>query len=284
MSRTMTTETRPAPPLRPSDSAQPRITGQIVLLFLGLTCGHLAWSQSTIAYCGGPAFQIPTEFYPASLDFDRNGTADVAFIGGVPICTMDVPCSLCSMSFYAASPGTNALLVATNHVALLSAGEWISSTPAPGSAWSSGDTATLITFWWSERYGTSGTAGPLATASEGYLGARFYGPAGLHYGWVHVRWTTVLDWAYETRPGTGIKAGAKPVPVPLAPPGVARPGYLRLRWASEIGRAYQVQAKDRLDAFPWTNLNFVVPATATNSMLDVEMSGAAQFFRVVEAD
>jgi hypothetical protein len=39
-----------------------------------------------------------------------------------------------------------------------------------------------------------------------------------------------------------------------------------------------------LNAFPWTNLNFVIPATTTNMMVDLPMTAAAQFFRVVEAD
>lgn len=110
------------------------------------------------------------------------------------------------------------------------------------------------------------------------VGAPFSGPAGgLSGGWLY-------DFAYETRPDTPIKAGARPVCVPLASPQVVRSGYLRLKWASEIGKAYQVQAKARLDAFAWTNLSFVIPATATNSMVDLPVSGAAQFFRVVEAD
>jgi hypothetical protein len=112
-----------------------------------------------------------------------------------------------------------------------------------------------------------------------------------HYGWVRVGaplaffnggW--LYDYAYETRPDTPIVAGAKPVPVPLASPEVARAGYLRLKWPSQVGRAYQVQVKERLDAFAWRNLNFVIPATATNSLVDLPMSGAAEFFRVVEAD
>ena len=86
------------------------------------------------------------------------------------------------------------------------------------------------------------------------------------------------------KPGVFPLLKAKPVPVPLALPTVARPGYLRLNWPSEIGKAYQVQVKGRLEAFAWTNLSFVTPATTTNTMLDLPMSGAAQFMRVVEAD
>ena len=63
-----------------------------------------------------------------------------------------------------------------------------------------------------------------------------------------------------------------------------RAGYLRLKWPSQVGKAYQVQAKTRMDALTWTNLGFVIPATATDTMVDVPMIGRAQFFRVVEAD
>lgn len=110
------------------------------------------------------------------------------------------------------------------------------------------------------------------------VGAPFSGPAGgLSGGWLY-------DYAYETRPNTPIKAGAKPAPVPLASPQVVRPGYLRLMWLSAIGKAYQVQAKAQLESFAWTNLSFAIPATSTNSMVDLPLSGQAQFFRVVEAD
>ena len=63
-----------------------------------------------------------------------------------------------------------------------------------------------------------------------------------------------------------------------------RPGYLRLKWSSEVGKAYQVQSKTRLDALRWTDLGFVLPATSTETMVDLPMDGSAQFFRVIEAD
>jgi hypothetical protein len=75
-----------------------------------------------------------------------------------------------------------------------------------------------------------------------------------------------------------------PVPVPLAPPIVARPGFLRLRWASEIEVAYRIQAKNAFENRYWTNLEFVVTATATNMVIDVPLSGDSRFFRVVKAD
>ena len=260
-----------------------------LLILLLLTGGTLcSWSQSTIAYSAGPAFQTPAGFLPVSFDLDQDGSADFGFMDSGTLCTTDVPCSLCTLSFDVLILGTNGLLVQGSYAAILPAGEWIGPVTSSNGVWSSAGNSTLLSLWWSERYGTSGSTGPLATMGEGFLGARFYGADGLHYGWVHVRLAlvapVVVDWAYETRPGVPIQAGAKPVPVPLAWPTVARPGYLRLSWPSEIGKAYQVQVKGHLEAFAWTNLSFVIPATTRNTMLDLPMSGAAQFFRVVEAD
>jgi len=113
---------------------------------------------------------------------------------------------------------------------------------------------------------------------------------GVHYGYFDISVSGSLPgaalygWAYETRPGVPIKAGAKPVVVAMAAPEVARAGYLRLKWPTEVGKAYQVQTKTRMDALRWTNLSFVIPATATETMVDLPMQGTAQFFRVVEAD
>jgi len=137
--------------------------------------------------------------------------------------------------------------------------------------------------------------------NTGFMGIQFQIASNWHFGWVQIRggvaglsedgqrfflmppgW--ILDWAYETCPNTPIKAGAKPVMVAVAVPVVVRAGFLRLSWLSEIGNAYQVQSKPSLDAFGWTNLNFAVPATTTHTLLDLPMTGASQFFRIVEAD
>lgn len=60
---------------------------------------------------------------------------------------------------------------------------------------------------------------------------RFAAADGPHYGWIQVRLPqpstnglpsevtpVVTDWAYETRVGVPIRAGARPVPVPLTSP------------------------------------------------------------------
>ncbi|HNQ74927.1 MAG TPA: hypothetical protein PKN95_15175 [Verrucomicrobiota bacterium] len=256
-----------------------------ILLVLLFTVGsHAARSQSTIAYTDGPPFQIPWEFAPATVDLDRDGSPDFSLISGFVNCTMDIPTSMCTWSFHVTALNTNAFLIQTNYAAVRLAGDWIGPDTATNDVWWGGGHVTLLTWWWSERLGTSGARGPLGTLGEGYLGVRFSSADGIHYGWVHVRDTLVMDWAYETRPGVPIRAGARPVLVPLASPRVVRPGYLRLNAATEVGKAYQVQVKGHLDAFPWTNLPFIIPATTTNTTLDLPMTAPAQFFRVVEAD
>jgi len=134
-----------------------------------------------------------------------------------------------------------------------------------------------------------GGSGPWHRIQYGLLGVSLQINGRTHYGWIRMSDVSQVsfilhDWAYETRPGVPIKAGAKPVVVPTAAPQVVRPGYLRLKWPSEVGKAYQVQAKTRLDAVRWTDLSFVIPATSTETMVDLPMEGAAQFFRVIEAD
>ncbi len=131
----------------------------------------------------------------------------------------------------------------------------------------------------------------LFTCQNAYMGVEFEIDGELHYAWVRVDCSLgginggrVTEYAYETRPGAPIKAGAKPVVAPMAAPEVARADYLRLKWPSEVGKAYQVQTKARMDALRWTNLDFVVPATSTETMVDLPVEGTAGFFRVVEAD
>ena len=134
--------------------------------------------------------------------------------------------------------------------------------------------------------------GPLSSGQEGYLGVRFYARDGLHYGWIHASlagdnssavYPTITDWAYETRPNTPIVSGALPFAA-LNAPRIVRLQNLRLVWPSEIDRAYQVQFKGQLDAPVWSNLDFTIIATATNTAVDAPISGSAGFYRVVQVE
>ncbi len=123
---------------------------------------------------------------------------------------------------------------------------------------------------------------------DAYIGVEFPIDGQTHYGWIRLEHFLfapggrIIEWAYESTPGVPIYAGLKPVP--LKAPVIARPGFLRLEWPAEIGRTYQVQAREQLDAPAWSNLSFALPATSTNIMVDLPMQADAQFFRVIEVE
>lgn len=173
-----------------------------------------AYGQDTIVYFSGPSLPFQygaSEPGDASLDLDRDGMPDFSFQLGYFVCTADTPTSGCSGPFYVMPLGTNAILKRFSQATILPFDALIDSPPPTNSTWSNPDqSATVATFYISERYRTSGLYGPLADAGVGYLGVRFYAADGLHYGWVRVRiapFVAVADWAYEGRPNTPIRAG-----------------------------------------------------------------------------
>lgn len=243
------------------------------------------WAQSTIVYTPGPEFPIPWSFGPsATLDMNQDGSIDFTFSMGPSTCTMDVPTSFCSQPFYVGIPATNSILNQGNYAASVPFGEWIGNSVSSNMIWSMSDHTYLFISWSSPRYGTSGVYGPIGEQGEGYLGVRFFAADGDHYGWVYVEGWSIVDWAYETRSNQPIRAGAKPVPVPLTNVSVERPGYLRLAAETQDGKAYQVQTKESLLDFSWINLGFVLPASSTNTLVDLPITCHKAFYRVVEAD
>ena len=84
--------------------------------------------------------------------------------------------------------------------------------------------------WW----GSDGNAPPTIVAAsnigsigyfqgntDAYAGIRLDVQGSLYYGWIHIQnfganWGQISDWAYETRPGTQILAGAVPEPGTLS--------------------------------------------------------------------
>ena len=200
---------------------------------------------------------------PNGLDIDLNPVNGNAILS-VPEPQLDLGALI-----YALNPGAN-----------------ISSSLDPALAW-----------WGTNGNGTPGivscsTAGCLGyfqNQTDAYAGIRLDAGGNFYYGWIHIQNLIfnagqISDWAYETQPNTPIKAGAIPVVVLQAPPEIAQPGYLRLRWQTEIGKGYQIQSKVSLAASLWTNLDFVIVATATNAVADIPITGATRFYRVVEAD
>jgi hypothetical protein len=177
-----------------------------------------ATAQDTIIYSNGPSFPIPSYYDSgrAFIDFDGDGVFDLSFEYYGFICTADVPTSGCSLSFYVGALSTNAILVRSCQASILPFGTSIGSAPASNTMWNTRCQYTaLADYFFSPRYGTKGYGGPLADPGVGYLGVRFSAADGLHYGWVRVRMPrdtefapAIVDWAYEARPDTAIRAGA----------------------------------------------------------------------------
>ena len=268
----------------------------VLLAALRATC---AWSA--VADFPGPAFQLPgMEGYASGVDFDGDGTFDCTFSAGGTICTADIPSSGCSQPYYASATGTNALLSQGGQICVMPAGNVIGSVVSSNTVWGNpGQGGILTGYYISPRFGTSGWGPPLQTLTNGYLGIRFYAADGLHYGWIHARMPdqnlgtngfpvefspVIVDWAYETRVDTAIAAGATTVTALQAAPQVIRAGYLRLNWQTETGKTYQIQSKENLLLPFWTNLDFIIVATATNAMTDIPMTSEATFYRIVEAN
>ena len=183
-----------------------------VLFASGISSTH---GQSTIVYFHGPSqtFQYePSEPTDGAIDLNADGTPDFSFQLGYFICTADVPVSACSGPYYVLALGTNAILSQPfNQATVLRFGAGIGSAPPTNSTWNNSQQGATVTIqFFSARYATSGLYGPLADVGVGYVGVRFYAVDGLHYGWVRLRtypFVTVVDWAYESRPNTPIRAG-----------------------------------------------------------------------------
>ena len=255
-------------------------------------CVLAAHGQSTIAYFPGAVSPLPEFPYFGDPDLNADGTPDLRFTFGFTLCTDDVPTSACWTPYYLAALSTNQITVAGGNIALFLTGALVSPTGVTNGAWSTfGGSGYLTGLSWTRDWATDTCStrwsGPLADQADSYLGIRFHAADGAHYGWIHVALQSspvIVDWGYETRPDTAIRAGAKPVSVPQTAPEIARAGHIGLKWQSEIGKAYQVQAKDSLNTPLWTNFGFVIVGTATGSVVDIPITGASRFFRVVEAD
>lgn len=260
-----------------------RIRLLATLFILG---AHQALAQSTIVHVPGPCFWIlGYDFTPrASLDMNQDGRSDFSFSASPWICTMDIPTSFCSQSVFVGISATNSILIQGMYAASVPPGGWIGQSAPTNTEWSTGSTTYLCIYWHSPREGTSGARGSIGEQGEGYLGVRFSAADGNHYGWIFVTGQSVMEWAYEMRPNCPIQAGARPVPVPLRKISIQRPGYLRLAAETETGKAYQVQVKASLRDVAWSNLSFALPASSTNTLVDIPLTDRTGVYRVVEAD
>jgi hypothetical protein len=285
-----------------------RLIAAVILLLLPISV-FSSRAQSTIAYFNGPFFCFN---YPdgTSFDFDQNGVADFVFLNGPSLTTGD-PNS--GYTPYTIAPlGSNSILCVGQQVAVVASGTVINANPPGNNVWTNISGATLDTFGFNGQqvfFTSSGVVtnppmagwnGPVTPPGGAFLGMRFYAADGLHYGWIHAQLPApvivtngvgaldgppvILDWAFETRPDTGIVAGAMPVSVPLAAPQIIQPGTMWIGWESQTNVAYQIQFKDSLNAILWTNLGAPISGTATNSSTNVPISGSSRFFRVVLAN
>jgi hypothetical protein len=133
----------------------------------------------------------------------------------------------------------------------------------------------------------SGTRGAFVSGIT-YMGVAIEIQGVTHYGWVRIQNVDgqpiayILDWAYESRPDTAIRAGDKHIrhAPHHAGASIVRPGHLRLHWESEPGTAYRVQHTSEING-PWVDLGFVVVASSTNCIVEVPMSNTAGFYRMV---
>jgi hypothetical protein len=115
--------------------------------------------------------------------------------------------------------GSNQVVVDSGgFAAALKAGDLISSSDTLGSG-------TKVMASYKFKLGTlQSSSGPWRGVQNEYLGLSFEIPGnGFHFGWArlsmkgdHSAFSTLVDWAYETTPGTSILAGAVPEPSSLS--------------------------------------------------------------------
>lgn len=259
-------------------------------------------AQNTIRfYAGSPRHNEGSLYHTKStdqvtyLDFDRDGTNDFTIPPIFYICQFPTV-TVCGISYAIGTLDQSRILCNGWQAAILSAGTSIGETAAISPSWHSAEDVRVAGLGYNSQDGYTGFGGPLMeNGGSGYIGVRFRAADGIHYGWIYatIPQTNIiagaeppppqyLNWAYETRPNTPILAGAVPA-APVATPRVIRPNQLRLTWQSESGQAYQPQTKEQVDA-PRMSLDFSVVASSTNSSIDVPITTATRFYRIVRVE
>ncbi len=184
----------------------PPIIGGVSLLGAVLALASAAFGQGTIAYMrpGTPiSFGPLPGFDYRPLDLDGNGTTDFV---------MDT--SLL-MTVALVGEGSNRFLGTVNwdggvFVLPMIAGSSITPVAPAESVWAQRGTVSACAW-------PFGCVGPWLGRTA-YTGVEFRIGEALHYGWMqieHFEFSNagrILDWAYETRPGVSILAGAVPEP------------------------------------------------------------------------
>jgi hypothetical protein len=189
-----------------------RGTGLALAVLAAGTClvTGQSWAQGTIVHVV-PAQPIPYSDYPFSQDIDLNGDGVPDFNLSSPN-TFDINLSPLNNNAIISVPeppgDLGALIYAFNQ------GAPISSSLDP-----------VLVWWGNDGNGPPsivssadiGSIGYFQGQTDAYAGMRLDVAGSLYYGWIHIQnfggnWGQVSDWAYETRPGTQILAGAVPEP------------------------------------------------------------------------
>jgi hypothetical protein len=192
----------------------------LALACLWLALGKEAAAQGTIRYVQPPEPIYVTQgvfennfSLRVPLDINGDGTADFEFSGGILGVAVQALKLHAQAAVLAIPPDLHSWLVplpdeTTIGESLPVGITWVDQDtpghPVPGSSSVSGCTS-------------SGCIG-LFQGVNAYMGVRLVMGDGLHYGWVRMDSTAfsgggvILDWAYETRPGIPILAGAVPEP------------------------------------------------------------------------
>jgi len=258
-------------------------------------CWPRAPRSTTVRYTPGPAVGFPwVSFGTATVDLDGDGQPDFN-LGGNALCTASIP-ACCTTWFEATGVSSNELLAVGQDLAVVEIGTSLGPEPQSGAAWSSAGGFLTET---GSGCGYRPWSGELGRRGEGYLGARLRLADGDHYGWMRVVLAgsalspapgfmylgpVVVDWAFELQPGVATVAGARPYPAAVASLGIVRPGYLRARVATEPGWSYAVQQRSSITQGNWQSAGFTFVGDGSETLLDLPMTGAAGFFRVVEAE
>jgi len=208
-----------------------RIVSRIARLWLVLACGlapaSLVLAQGTIAYYH-PAEPL-WGYFGRELDLNGDGQTEFRFYNA----------SYPSASYWAtgvSGVGSAKLLVIPHlwmadggsSLAPLPAGFLVGPTSDPALMWAAQDApnaygaALLLGSYIPETVGSEVVPVGLFYGTTAFVGIHFQIGTDWHYGWMRIRGGTyedalappswILDWAYETRPGVPILAGAVPEP------------------------------------------------------------------------
>lgn len=156
---------------------------------------------------------------PVPLDLDGDGTPEFSFSGEYLTCFSLEGCGLNYLMRWGAREGCDVLLTSTSwfDVHECEPGELIGPDPGATNFWwdftSVGIRVSADIVW---RHDDDLWQGPLDDVNNRYLGVRFTTTNGVHYGWIRLvsglMAAGVQEWAYETQPGTALRAGETAIP------------------------------------------------------------------------